>query len=101
MPCYSADGTCILGGGNTKWVCIYNVARRMCIKKFAVSSNKSLDGVLNQVVRKRQRGGERLGERDRATLRETESGGGETERGREGDREGERSLLKRICFHAP
>ena len=65
MPCYSADGTCILGGGNTKWVCIYNVARRMCIKKFAVSSNKSLDGVLNQVVRKRLREGEREGGREK------------------------------------
>jgi hypothetical protein len=31
----------------------------MCVKKFAISTNKSLDGVLNQVVRETQRVGER------------------------------------------
>jgi len=51
--CYSADGTCILAAGNTKWVCIYNVARHICVKKFSVSGNKSLDGVRDQLNSKR------------------------------------------------
>eukprot|EP00960_Hanusia_phi_P025797 745887-Hanusia_phi.AAC.1 len=46
--CYSADGKCLIAGGNTKWVCIYNIARKTCIKKFAISSNQSLDGILEQ-----------------------------------------------------
>ena len=25
--CYSADGTCVLAGGESKWVCIYQVSR--------------------------------------------------------------------------
>jgi len=51
--CYSADGSCILAAGNTKWICIYNIARRLCVKKFSVSDNKSLDGVRDQLNSKR------------------------------------------------
>ena len=51
--CYSADGSCILAAGNTKWVCIYNVERRLCVKKFAISDNKSLDGVREQLNSKK------------------------------------------------
>jgi periodic tryptophan protein 2 len=47
--CYSADGKCLLAGGNTKWVCIYAVDRRVCVKKFAISANRSLDGVAEQL----------------------------------------------------
>jgi periodic tryptophan protein 2 len=51
--CYSADGEALIAGGNTKWVCIYNVARRLCVKKFAISENRSLDGVASQLNSKR------------------------------------------------
>ena len=47
--CYSADGSCILAGGNSKFVCIYEVSQQMLLKKFQVTFNRSLDGVLDEV----------------------------------------------------
>ena len=47
--CYSADGTCILAGGNSKYVCIYEVSQQILLKKFQVSFNRSLDGVLDEL----------------------------------------------------
>ena len=47
--CYSADGTCVLAGGNSKYVCIYEVSQQILLKKFQVSYNRSLDGVLDEV----------------------------------------------------
>jgi len=47
--CYSADGTCILAGGNSKYVCIYEVSQQILLKKFQVTFNRSLDGVLDEL----------------------------------------------------
>lgn len=47
--CYSADGCCVLAGGNSKYVCIYEVSQQMLLKKFQVTFNRSLDGVLDEV----------------------------------------------------
>jgi periodic tryptophan protein 2 len=47
--CYSADGSCILAGGNSKYVCIYEVSQQMLLKKFQVTFNRSLDGVLDEL----------------------------------------------------
>lgn len=47
--CYSADGFCVLAGGNSKFVCIYECSQRLLIKKFQVSFNRSLDGVLDEL----------------------------------------------------
>lgn len=47
--CYSADGSCVLAGGNSKYVCIYAVAQQMLLRKFQVTFNRSLDGVLDEV----------------------------------------------------
>jgi periodic tryptophan protein 2 len=47
--CYSADGTCVLAGGNSKYVCIFEVSQQMLLKKFQVTFNRSLDGVLDEV----------------------------------------------------
>lgn len=47
--CYSADGSCVLAGGNSKYVCIYEVSQQILLKKFQVSYNRSLDGVLDEV----------------------------------------------------
>ena len=47
--CYSADGSCILAGGNSKYVCIYEVSQQVLLKKFQVTHNRSLDGVLDEV----------------------------------------------------
>lgn len=41
---YSADGTCILAGGTSKYICLYDVQSGTLVKKFTVSVNLSLDG---------------------------------------------------------
>ncbi|KAJ5649666.1 uncharacterized protein N7484_003389 [Penicillium longicatenatum] len=41
---YSADGSCILAGGNSKYICLYDVGTGSLIKKYTVSVNLSLDG---------------------------------------------------------
>jgi periodic tryptophan protein 2 len=47
--CYSADGSCVIAGGNSKYVCIYEVSQQILLKKFQVTYNRSLDGVLDEV----------------------------------------------------
>lgn len=47
--CYSADGSCLLAGGNSKYVCIYEISQQILLKKFQVTINRSLDGVLDEV----------------------------------------------------
>lgn len=44
--CYSSDGTCVLAGGNSKYVCMYQVEQRVLLKRFCITSNLSLDGIL-------------------------------------------------------
>lgn len=41
---YSADGTCVLAGGNSKYICLYDVQSGVLARKFTVSVNLSLDG---------------------------------------------------------
>ena len=41
---YSADGQCLLAGGNSKYVVIYDVRDGVMVKKFQISQNLSLDG---------------------------------------------------------
>ncbi|KAE8367606.1 WD40-repeat-containing domain protein [Aspergillus caelatus] len=41
---YSADGSCILAGGNSKYICLYDVRTGSLVKKYTVSVNTSLDG---------------------------------------------------------
>ncbi|KAF2703413.1 WD40 repeat-like protein [Pleomassaria siparia CBS 279.74] len=41
---YSADGTCVLAGGNSKYICLYDSQSGVLAKKFTVSVNLSLDG---------------------------------------------------------
>ena len=41
---YSADGSCIIAGGNSKYICLYDVQSGSLIKKFTVSVNLSLQG---------------------------------------------------------
>ena len=43
--CYSADGESILAGGQSKFVCIYNVKEMMLMKKFEISCNLSFDAM--------------------------------------------------------
>ncbi|KAF2140365.1 uncharacterized protein K452DRAFT_359986 [Aplosporella prunicola CBS 121167] len=41
---YSADGTCVLAGGNSKYICLYDVQSGVLLKKYTVSVNLALDG---------------------------------------------------------
>ena len=45
--CYSADGSCVLAGGRSRYVCIYATTQQILLKKFQVSHNRSRDGVLD------------------------------------------------------
>ncbi|RLU14873.1 hypothetical protein DMN91_012760 [Ooceraea biroi] len=50
--CYSADGTCILAGGHSKNVCIYNVQESVLLKKYEITQNRSLDCVDDVISRR-------------------------------------------------
>ena len=43
--CYSADGTSLLAGGNSKYICIYHVLEQLLLKKFEVTQNRSFDAM--------------------------------------------------------
>uniref|UniRef100_A0A1D1ZDQ3 Periodic tryptophan protein 2 n=1 Tax=Anthurium amnicola TaxID=1678845 RepID=A0A1D1ZDQ3_9ARAE len=45
--CYSADGSYILAGGNSKYICMYDVVEQVLLRRFQVTHNLSLDGVLD------------------------------------------------------
>eukprot|EP00698_Gefionella_okellyi_P013776 TRINITY_DN3791_c0_g1_i1.p1 TRINITY_DN3791_c0_g1~~TRINITY_DN3791_c0_g1_i1.p1 ORF type:complete len:848 (-),score=140.28 TRINITY_DN3791_c0_g1_i1:1180-3519(-) len=45
--CYSADGLYVLAGGNSKYICIYGIQAAVLIKKYQISHNLSLDGILD------------------------------------------------------
>jgi periodic tryptophan protein 2 len=41
---YTADGQCLVAGGNSKYVVIYDARDGVMVKKFQISTNLSLDG---------------------------------------------------------
>eukprot|EP01018_Ginkgo_biloba_P039807 Gb_23048 [translate_table: standard] len=45
--CYSADGSYIIAGGSSKYICMYDVAEQVLLRRFQITSNLSLDGVLD------------------------------------------------------
>ncbi|KAI9139435.1 putative WD repeat protein [Paraphysoderma sedebokerense] len=47
--CYTADGQFVLAGGNSKYVCIYQVESSILIRRFQISNNLSLDGILEHL----------------------------------------------------
>ena len=46
---YSADGSCTIAGGLSRYVCIYAIAPRILLRKYQLSHNRSLDGVLDKL----------------------------------------------------
>lgn len=42
---YTADGKCIIAGGNSKYVVMYDVRDGVMVKKFQISDNLSFDGI--------------------------------------------------------
>mmetsp|Transcript_40984 Transcript_40984/g.65913 ORF Transcript_40984/g.65913 Transcript_40984/m.65913 type:complete len:619 (+) Transcript_40984:942-2798(+) len=47
--CYTADGSCVIAGGRSKYVCIYQIDQRILLKKYQLSHNRSLEGVLDKL----------------------------------------------------
>ncbi|KAL0547504.1 hypothetical protein IC582_017440 [Cucumis melo] len=45
--CYSADGSYILAGGSSKYICMYDIADQVLLRRFQITNNLSLDGVLD------------------------------------------------------
>ncbi|GAY60046.1 hypothetical protein CUMW_199080 [Citrus unshiu] len=45
--CYSADGSYILAGGSSKYICMYDVADQVLLRRFQITHNLSLDGVID------------------------------------------------------
>ena len=45
----SPSGEFILGGGNSKNLCIYDVKNKLLLRRFAITQNRSLDGVLQKL----------------------------------------------------
>lgn len=43
----SPNGEFIIGGGNSKHICLYDMRYKLLMKRFAVTQNRSLDGVLS------------------------------------------------------
>jgi periodic tryptophan protein 2 len=46
---YSADGECVIAGGRTKYICLYAVEPKMLLKKWQISHNRSVDGILDKL----------------------------------------------------
>lgn len=40
-------------GGASKYVCLYDVAEKVVLRRFQISANRSLDGILDQLNSKR------------------------------------------------
>jgi periodic tryptophan protein 2 len=47
--CYTADGTCVIAAGRSKYVCIYEVSQQILLKRFTLTHNRSLEGVNRQL----------------------------------------------------
>lgn len=47
--CFSADGNNVLAGGNSKYICLYDVNNEVLLRKFTISKNMSLDGTLDKL----------------------------------------------------
>ncbi|RYG52649.1 hypothetical protein EON67_00705 [archaeon] len=46
---YTADGECILAGGRTKYVALYAVTPMLLLRKWQLSHNRSLDGMVDKL----------------------------------------------------
>eukprot|EP00981_Chlorochromonas_danica_P009320 scaffold2613_cov159-Ochromonas_danica.AAC.7 len=46
---YSADGSCLLAGGRSKYLCLYATESGTLVKKYQLSFNRSLEGIVDQL----------------------------------------------------
>lgn len=47
--CYSSDGRTVLAGGNSKFLCLYDVPNGVLLRKFTISRNMALDGTVDML----------------------------------------------------
>ena len=43
--CISPSGQFVIGGGNSKNICLYDLNNKVMLRRFALTQNRSLDGV--------------------------------------------------------
>lgn len=41
--CYSTDGEYVIGGGRSKYICIYELRGKTLVRKYALTQNRSLE----------------------------------------------------------
>lgn len=51
---YSADGSYLIAGGKSNFICIYHAQEKMLIKKIAVTFNMSMDGIFDYISNRRR-----------------------------------------------
>ncbi|KAK9325897.1 WD40-repeat-containing domain protein [Lipomyces orientalis] len=44
---YSSDGACILAGGNSKYICLYDIDNEVLLRRYTISRNMSLEGTVD------------------------------------------------------
>lgn len=52
----SPNGDYVIGGGNSKNICLYDIKHKLLLRRFAVTQNRSLDGVLYKLNSKNIKG---------------------------------------------
>jgi periodic tryptophan protein 2 len=50
---YSGDGQYVMGGGSSRFLCLYNVTERLLVKKYSLSFNLSLNGFQEYVSKRK------------------------------------------------
>jgi periodic tryptophan protein 2 len=49
---YTADGECVLAAGRSRFICLYAVAPKLLLRRWQVTHNRSLDGILDKLSSK-------------------------------------------------
>lgn len=52
----SPNGEFVIGGGNSKNICLYDIKNKIMLRRFAITQNRSLDGVLYMLNSKNVKG---------------------------------------------
>lgn len=47
--CYSADGSIVLAGGNSKFICLYDINNEVLLRKYLISKNMAIEGTLDEL----------------------------------------------------
>jgi len=61
---YNSSGNLLIAGGNSNYVCLYDMHYQILIKRFCLTHNRSLDGILHKLNSKNLREGNEKDEMD-------------------------------------